>query len=354
MIIIDVGGCVGKFTDSCVQKYGEKIEKIFIFEPHGENFKFLKRKYALEEKIKVYNIAISCVDANVVFNQQVNEDTKKTWVGDGGSSMNPEFINEFVSFDSVIGSNIVKPKAVRSMRLSRFIRLNPAISHIDILKIDVEGSEYDILSDIIHSGVYKMIDKIYFEDHCEDIHDLRYDMARFIDSIRSLSIENKFYIQSEGSGLDEYTPLKKIMDNNRVRRIKDNHFSGKLFFIWVFDSKSKSYGVNVKQTGIAKMNNHCDVTSLMLEKIKETIKRNKKITLTAHPLGNEKFCIGSIKFNLDVIMGDCIDLDVKKDISMQVPEFVSTVLDDNKMEEILRLLRNEMHRNLLEKNVYIP
>ena len=38
-------------------------------------------------------------------------------------------------------------------------------SDIDVLKMDVEGAEYQILDRLFKTGLYKKVKSIYFEDH---------------------------------------------------------------------------------------------------------------------------------------------------------------------------------------------
>ena len=60
MIIVDIGACVGSFIDDCIEQYGlESIEKIYAFEPLEINYNFLVEKYKENEKIQIFDFAIS-------------------------------------------------------------------------------------------------------------------------------------------------------------------------------------------------------------------------------------------------------------------------------------------------------
>ena len=58
-----------------------------------------------------------------------------------------------------------------------------------------EGSEYDILHDVLDAGLQERIGKIYFEDHVRKVPGLESDKKRFIKRIDKLDIWKKFYLQ---------------------------------------------------------------------------------------------------------------------------------------------------------------
>ena len=49
--------------------------------------------------------------------------------------------------------------------LALFIRTNFRLRDYVILKLDVEGSEYEILDKLLTSGVYRFVDKLFIEFH---------------------------------------------------------------------------------------------------------------------------------------------------------------------------------------------
>lgn len=57
-----------------------------------------------------------------------------------------------------------KSYQVPSVRLSTFMR-NEGINRIDVLKMDIEGAEYEVLDDMITSGTHKQIAQLLVEFH---------------------------------------------------------------------------------------------------------------------------------------------------------------------------------------------
>ena len=65
------------------------------------------------------------------------------------------------------------------------------LKFVDVLKIDVEGAEYELLNKIYESNTYKKIGSIYFEDHSRKIFS-----SRFFD-LKSKVIKNFNSINKE-------------------------------------------------------------------------------------------------------------------------------------------------------------
>ena len=53
-------------------------------------------------------------------------------------------------------------------------KLIEEIGHVDVLKVDVEGAEYEILYSLLESGAHENIRSIYVEDHERKMPSLRF------------------------------------------------------------------------------------------------------------------------------------------------------------------------------------
>jgi len=197
MIIVDVGACVGEFTDDCLQKYS--IDAIYLFEPLLANFNSLVKKYQGNDKVHLHHAAISNFDGEAQFYKK------------GYKQKNGEILYDF---PGNVGSSLKKDKSnvsktvfekVNVFKLSTFLKKENII-HIDILKLDTEGSEYDIIEDILDNKLYEVIDKIYYEDHARKVAGIREKKMKMINKVRDLGILGKFYLQS---GILNYTPAIK-------------------------------------------------------------------------------------------------------------------------------------------------
>ena len=120
-VVFDVGGYLGDFASDMFFKYGSTI---FVFEPHPEFFKKCKDRFASNEKVKVFPFGLSDIDG--YFNLSDSND---------GSS----FTN-------------LNQRNVESIRceLKEFFQVlaDLQINHIDLMKINIEGGEFQLLQHI--------------------------------------------------------------------------------------------------------------------------------------------------------------------------------------------------------------
>jgi FkbM family methyltransferase len=114
-------------------------------------------------------------------------------VGNAGSSLKIDKGN--VSNDQF--------EMVKVTSLSQFFKKHN-IQKVGIVKIDTEGTEYDILKDIIGHKLYDKIDKICYEDHARKVRSIRKQKDKTLDTIRKLNIQNKIFVQMAHGG-DEFS-----------------------------------------------------------------------------------------------------------------------------------------------------
>ena len=195
MVIFDIGACVGLFIDDCIQKY--KFQKLYAFEPLIVNYEYLVDKYKNDNRIFIYNFAISNYNGVSNFYKKIKNSTNGNYVGNAGCSLQKTKDNvSKTEFDTV-----------EVIKISDFIRDN-RFKKIDICKIDTEGEEYNILADIIDNNYHEIIDKIMYEDHCRKIPKLSACRDKFLQNVKTLNIEDKFYLQNLTGNHTEYSQLK--------------------------------------------------------------------------------------------------------------------------------------------------
>lgn len=135
--IIDLGACRGEFINSMDRVY--KVKKAVLVEANPVLFKQLSNK----ENYVLYNNAAAKDDDTVI---TFYEDPKAAYVGSC-------VFNYF---------NGIQHK-LKSISLETLIKSND-IDIVDLLKIDVEGSEYEILENI-SEDVLQKINQITVEFH---------------------------------------------------------------------------------------------------------------------------------------------------------------------------------------------
>lgn len=134
-IVFDIGGYEGQWTQNIYDKYECQV---YIFEPVRKFAEQIKNRFKDNQKILVYNFGLGGdnKEAAIVLSQ------------DGSSTQKRGGEKEIV--------NLVK--------ISDFIQ-NNNIEYIDLIKINIEGDEYDLLDDLITSGLSTMVKNIQVQFH---------------------------------------------------------------------------------------------------------------------------------------------------------------------------------------------
>ena len=140
-IVFDVGGYQGRFASDMFAMY--RCRQIYVFEPVREYADRLRKRFARNRSIVVCDYGLW------------KENTRaRIAVCADGSSL-------FLS-----GSNMEEVSLVRA---DEFIGRH-GIQRIDMMKINIEGAEYDLLEHLIETGFIKNIKNIQvqFHDFVED------------------------------------------------------------------------------------------------------------------------------------------------------------------------------------------
>ena len=125
-IILDVGAHVGDTTE-LYRKYFSG-SKIFCIEPYSESCDYLKRRFINDSNINVVETALG-----------IKDETKPLYVSNFSNLNSLQRPNE-----RAWGFADKKSIDVETTTLDQFCHKND-IEHIDILKLDVQGSELDVL-----------------------------------------------------------------------------------------------------------------------------------------------------------------------------------------------------------------
>ena len=144
-IVIDIGANHGE-VERVLSNIGCKI---YAFEPHPLFFSMLEDNYGNNPNIVLSDSAVwkSDEDRNFYFKRSAS-------ALNGGATLMAEKTN-------ITDLNLhVKVQCIDISRLVHSID-----GDIDVLKMDVEGAEYEILERLIETDSYKKIKSIYLEDH---------------------------------------------------------------------------------------------------------------------------------------------------------------------------------------------
>ena len=171
-VIIDVGGHIGLFSLYASQFC--KNGSIFTFEPMVENFDLLSENIKLNnlDNIKIFNLAVSNSNSSVKL--YLNQD-------DAGHSM---------------FSKSSKSVTVNSISLQQIFD-NNHIEHCDFLKLDCEGSEYEIIKNL-PAPYFKKIKKMVIEYHMADTNPELLDELISILKSQNYNLETKTLFKDIG------------------------------------------------------------------------------------------------------------------------------------------------------------
>jgi len=136
-VVFDLGGYLGDFSEEINDKYGCFVH---LFEPSKIFYENCNQRFINNNKIKCYNYGLSNKDGIFNLSNDLN-----------ASSINENINKEF--------SQQVVVKKIESV----FQELK--IDHIDLIKINVEGSEFEILEDLISSGYISIINNLQIQFH---------------------------------------------------------------------------------------------------------------------------------------------------------------------------------------------
>lgn len=122
--IIDIGGNAGFFSLSSFKKFPKA--RIHAFEPHPYCFKVMEgyKTTFTQYDWHLYNNAVS--DKNDML------------------TLHTTSVNDFTTMANTVGEVKMETFEVESVRLDTILEQNN-ITHVDFMKVDCEGAEYDIL-----------------------------------------------------------------------------------------------------------------------------------------------------------------------------------------------------------------
>ena len=139
-LVYDVGGYHGDFSYKIFEKHGCYVN---IFEPFPQFFKIIKNRFKDNKKITCYDIGLSNKDENMLMND----------AGLGTSLKKSDDINLNSDGETVKVRNITNHLLVND------------IKKIDLMKLNVEGSEYEIIPELIKTGFIKKITNLQVQFH---------------------------------------------------------------------------------------------------------------------------------------------------------------------------------------------
>lgn len=158
-IVVDIGANIGFFT--LIMSNGVKKEgKVFSFEPELENYKLLSKN------VKENNLQNIILENKAVGNKN---GSAEMYLASKENNIYSQSMHRI--FSSKIVSQNSTPITIKIIKLDDFFEKLDLIKKINLIKIDVEGAEFDVLK-----GMNKILDsnkdlKIIMEFSLENLQD---------------------------------------------------------------------------------------------------------------------------------------------------------------------------------------
>lgn len=171
-IAVDLGAHVGEVT----MELASFSSIVYAFEPLPAAARVLSRNVAMYPNVKVVRAAAAA-----------EEGAEQFYVGDhsGGTKL-PEG-SSLVSAKSNLSESFIE---VHKIKFSDFVA--SLDDRVSVLKMDIEGAEYDVILDLLNSGVIWSIDKLFVEEHYDRVGQLQDKRKEMMNLIDTLGVRERF------------------------------------------------------------------------------------------------------------------------------------------------------------------
>ena len=178
-ICIDCGANIGRVSDMFLQMGAE----VHAFEPHRDLYNMLLYKYKGNSKIKLHNQAVGAENTKMPFRVAPNESEYFLTFTQGAS---------VCVFDALGGYETVADYDTEVIDLCEYLQENIVNKgkRVYILKIDIEGAEWDLLEKIIQTKIYEYCDYIFCEEHSRFVQDGNQRLEKINNLINENNIKN--------------------------------------------------------------------------------------------------------------------------------------------------------------------
>jgi FkbM family methyltransferase len=135
-VVFDFGGYKGEWADRVLAHQGQSI--LHVFEPHPGFAAELSAKYTNDARVNVYDYGLGAQNGEIALSDEKNA-------------------------SSAVADH-AKGLAAKIVSVAQFFA-NTDIPKIDLVKMNIEGGEYDLLPALIESGVIKRMDRLQVQFH---------------------------------------------------------------------------------------------------------------------------------------------------------------------------------------------
>ena len=182
-VVVDIGSNVGSFIKLILNT--NKKTNVYSIEPNNELIKFQKNKFRNRENIKFYNFAIDTKNG-----------IRTLYVRNPASHS-----SFFKKHQEEKFNKIVETLEVQTCTLEKFF-VDQNITKITLLKIDIEGQDYEVFRSAKDLFLNNKIDYIKIEanqDYFKKIMEFAFDS-----NLKFLGVSKSFYFENKYNFMDIY------------------------------------------------------------------------------------------------------------------------------------------------------
>ena len=199
-IVIDIGANIGYFTLIMAKGIREN-GKVFSFEPEPKNFELLKKN------VEINNYSNVILEKKAIGNKT---GIAKLYLADRKNNIFHSGMHRIFRSDLV--SQISNPVSINIIKLDDYLQDLKFIKKIRLIKIDVEGAEFDVLK-----GMSKILDenkgiKIVMEFSPENLEDYGSNPSDVMDFLINKGFKLSIINEVE-KRMEEVTGIKGIIDS---------------------------------------------------------------------------------------------------------------------------------------------
>ncbi len=136
-VVLDVGGYIGDFSEQIYEKFGCKV---YLFEPSPSFYSKCLERFKDNKNILCFNYGLGNLSGDFVLSND----------------------NEASSTKRKVSNN--QGEIIKIRKITDIIK-EQGINKIDLIKINIEGGEYDLLSFLINENLISIINNIQVQFH---------------------------------------------------------------------------------------------------------------------------------------------------------------------------------------------
>lgn len=167
-IVFDLGAYQGEWSSKIFNRYACNI---YAFEPLKKFCKQVEQRFQMNPKIQVFNFGLGSLDEEIHIS--LDQDASSIFKASG------------------------EGEKITIVRASDFINQHK-VSKIDLMKINIEGAEYDLLDHLIEEGLITQIQNIQvqFHDFVPDAEKRMEDIQALLSKTHRLSYQYQFVFEN--------------------------------------------------------------------------------------------------------------------------------------------------------------